>query len=78
MEDKIYFMPRDLVTIRQAIPYKPVMYVVRKETFIIKPKDGEKDGLRGIRCRWFTTDGLIQEAIFNTKDLVHYTIENEY
>ena len=78
MEDKIYFMPGDLVTIRQATPHKPAMYVVRKETFIIKPKDGEKDGLRGIRCRWFTTDGLIQEAIFNTKDLVHYTIENEY
>jgi uncharacterized protein YodC (DUF2158 family) len=43
------------------------MLVVRKETSMFK-KEG--DVLRGIRCRWFTKDGNIQEAVFNTKDLI--------
>jgi uncharacterized protein YodC (DUF2158 family) len=29
-----------------------------------------EDFLIGIKCRWFTSDGYLQEAIFNTKDLV--------
>lgn len=69
MEDKVFFSPGDLVTIRQNIPNKPIMLVVKKVNSIIK-HDDEKEGiLRGIRCRWFTTDGTLQEDIFNTKDL---------
>jgi hypothetical protein len=46
------------------------MLVIRKENSIMKyGKDGY-DVLKGIRCRWFTKDGLLQEAIFNTKDLI--------
>jgi uncharacterized protein YodC (DUF2158 family) len=29
-----------------------------------------EDFLIGIKCRWFTETGELQEAIFNTKDLV--------
>lgn len=43
------------------------MLVVKKETTAFKSDD---NFLKGIRCRWFTTDGLLQEAIFNTKDIV--------
>lgn len=69
MEDKVFFSPGDIVTIRQNIPNKPIMLVERKVNNIMK-HDDEKDGiLRGIRCRWFTNDGFLQEAIFNTKDL---------
>ncbi len=69
MEDKVFFSPGDLVTIRQNIPNKPIMLVERKVNNIMK-HDDEKDGiLRGIRCRWFTKDGFLQESIFNTKDL---------
>jgi len=72
MEDKIFFLPGDTVTIKQDIPNKPIMFVVKKvtSTFKIKNEEGPKEEfLRGIRCRWFTLDGALQEAIFNTKDL---------
>ena len=55
MEDeKIYLMPGDLVTLRQALPNKPTMIVVRKKTLTIK---GDIPGkfLQGIVCRWFTS-----------------------
>lgn len=62
-------MPGDLVTIKQELPNKPIMLVVRKETSLIKKDDGE--GIfKGIRCRWFTANGELQESVFNTKDLL--------
>lgn len=67
MEDKVYFMPGDLVTLKQDVPYKPTMLVVKKETYIYKKED---QSLKGIRCRWFTKDGALQEEVFNTKDLI--------
>ena len=73
MEEKIYFMPGDVVTLKQDIPHKPVMIVVKKETMTIRSNsipNASEDYFKGIRCRWFTTEGLLQEAIFNTKDLV--------
>lgn len=68
MEEKIYFAPGDLVTLRQDIPNKPIMLVIKKETNMFRKND--EVILRGFKCRWFTTDGTIQEAIFNTKDLI--------
>jgi uncharacterized protein YodC (DUF2158 family) len=71
MEDKIFFQPGDIVTLRQDIPNKPTMLVIKKETGIIRPKDGQSsDFLKGIRCRWFTEFGGMEEAVFNTKDLI--------
>lgn len=73
-ETNIYFNPGDRVTLKQDIPNKPIMLVVRKETSIfkhdIKRLQDKKPILIGIRCRWFTTEGLLQEAIFSTKDLL--------
>lgn len=68
--EKIYFQPGDLVTIRQELPNKPVMLVVQKETRTFKDNNTKEDFLIGIKCRWFTTSGALEEAIFNTKDLV--------
>lgn len=68
IDDKIYFTPGQLVMLKHDLPNKPIMMVVRKETSIFK-NTGDNI-LRGIRCRWFTTDGTLQEAIFNTKDLI--------
>jgi len=45
---KIFFMPGDLVTIKQDLPNKPVMIVVKKETSYLKTGD---EYFRGIRCR---------------------------
>lgn len=69
MEDKTLFFPGDLVTLRQELPNKPVMIVVRKESTIFRD-DNKNNSLKGIRCRWFTTDNTLQEAVWNTKDLI--------
>ena len=70
-EDK-YFHAGDIVQLKQDIPNKPVMIVVKKETSIFKHdiKKDKKSPLTGIRCRWFTTTGELQESVFNTKDLI--------
>lgn len=69
-QDKIFFLPGMLVTLKQELPNKPIMLVVKKETLIFKHSDNKEPILKGIKCRWFTTDGYLQEAIFNTKDLI--------
>ena len=70
-DDKIYFLPGDCVTLKQDIPNKPIMIVVKKETSIFKNQVTEPtSSLKGIKCRWFTTEGELQEAVFNTKDLL--------
>jgi hypothetical protein len=47
------------------------MIVVKKETSLFKNNaDDKKNMLKGIRCRWFTTTGQLQESIWNTKDLI--------
>lgn len=73
MEDSnIYFNPGQIVCLKQDISNKPKMIVVKKETSLFKhdsKKEDKRPILIGIRCRWFTTTGAIQEAVFNTKDL---------
>lgn len=69
MEDKTLFFPGDLVTLRQELPNKPVMIVVRKESTIFRDEN-KANNLKGIRCRWFTTTNELQEAVWNTKDLI--------
>ena len=72
-EEKIFYMPGDVVTLKQDIPNKPTMIVMKKETCKIRDKSFgniKEESLRGIRCMWFTSDGTFQEAIFNTKDLI--------
>lgn len=69
MEEKIYFLPGDIVQLKQNIPNKPTMLVVKKETSILKNRISDDNILKGIRCRWFTSNGELQEAIFNTKDI---------
>lgn len=68
MEEKIYFTAGDIVTLNKDIPNKPIMIVVKKESSMFK--HDKEVPLRGIRCRWFTTSGEMQESIFNTKDLI--------
>ena len=67
-EEKIYFQPGDICQMKQDIPNKPKMVVVKIERSIIKSEG--KDYLRGVKCRWFTNDGHLQEAVFSTKDLI--------
>lgn len=69
MEDKTMFFPGDLVSLRQDLPNKPAMIVVRKESTIFRDEN-KNNNLKGIRCRWFTTTNELQEAVWNTKDLI--------
>lgn len=68
-EEKVFFSPGNIVTLKQDIPYKPKMLVYRVERSIIRNKDG-RDILKGVKCRWFTESGVLQEAVFSTKDLI--------
>lgn len=68
-EEKTFFSPGNIVSLRQNIPNKPTMVVYRVERSIIRNKDG-RDILKGVKCRWFTKDGFLQEAVFSTKDLI--------
>lgn len=75
MEEKVFFTPGDVVTLKQDLPNKPIMMVksVDKTSFR-DDKTSFKESkpvLFGITCIWFTTTGEIQEKRFNTKDLVH-------
>ncbi len=67
-DEKIYFSPGQRVILKQEIDYKPIMVVQKVERNIIRNREGN-DLLRGIKCRWFTKDGFLQEAVFSTKDL---------
>ena len=69
MDEKIYFVPGQKVTLRQDIPNKPIMLVHRVERSIIRNED-KNALLKGVKVRWFTENGFLQEAIFSTKDLI--------
>lgn len=74
MEENIYYKPGDVVQLKQDIPYKPLMVVVKKETSLFKNNvEDKKNILKGIRCRWFTSTGQLQETVWNTKDLILVT-----
>ena len=68
-DEKVFFQPGDMVQMKQDIPNKPIMVVSRIERSLMKNNEG-KDYLRGVKCRWFSTDGKLQEAVFSTKDLL--------
>jgi hypothetical protein len=50
-ETKQFFLPGDVVTLRQELPNKPVMIVVRKVTKSIRTADVKNDYFQGILCK---------------------------
>ena len=71
-DEKIYYNPGDLVTVKHNISNKPKMFVVEKSTRSLYNKNtNEKENVfLGIKCRWFDNNGDLQEALFSTKDLL--------
>ena len=69
-ENLKFYAPGDLVKVRQD--YVPTMFVVEKSNRTIRNKEtGDLENMfLGIKCRWFNANGDLQEAIFNTKDLI--------
>lgn len=70
--EKVYFLPGDIVTLKkkEVLPNSPTMIVVKKITKTIRTENIKGDFFQGILCRWFTTTGELQEATFNTKDII--------
>ena len=69
--DMKFYAPGDLVKVRHDIDYVPTMFVTEKVSRNIRNKDGEMEQMfLGIKCRWFNANGDLQEAVFNTKDLM--------
>jgi len=50
-EQKLFFLPGEVVTLRQNIPNQPTMIVVRKITRTIRTADVKNDYFQGILCR---------------------------
>lgn len=49
--EKVFFLPGNLVTLRQDLPNKPTMIVVKKVTKTIKTETLKGDFFQGILCR---------------------------
>ena len=69
VDEKVYFVPGQKVTLRQDIPNKPIMLVHRVERSRIR-NDDKNALLKGVKVRLFTENGFLQEAVFSTKDLI--------
>lgn len=67
-QDKFFYTPGMRVKCAK-LSNAPEMYVLRKKELVFKDGEDKAKTLQGIVCRWFTTDGLLQEAVFNTKDI---------
>lgn len=70
-DNKIFFLPGEMVTLKKEVPNVPIMIVKGKETKMVRAvaDANPKEYFKGIKCFWFNTLGELQEAIFNTKDL---------
>ena len=50
-DTKTFFLPGDTVTLKQDIPNKPTMYVIKKVTKSIRTQTIVNDFFQGILCR---------------------------
>jgi hypothetical protein len=50
-DTKQFYLPGDVVTLRQDIPNKPMMIVVRKVKKTIRVNDIKNDFFQGFLCR---------------------------
>jgi uncharacterized protein YodC (DUF2158 family) len=66
--DKLFFQPGMRVRCSK-VSNSPEMYVLHKKELVFKDREDKSKILQGMVCRWFTKDGFVQEATFNTKDI---------
>lgn len=70
--EKVFFAPGDLVVLRHKDLESPVMYVVEKVSKTYKQGGEMMSIFKGIKCRWFDKNSVLQEAVFSSKDLTFY------
>lgn len=70
--DKIYFSPGDIVVLKHEELLSPIMVVQEKVSRSYKQGENVVNIFKGIKCRWFDKNLVLQEAIFSSKDLKHY------
>lgn len=70
-KDTTFFNPGDIVVVKHDISDKPQrMWVIGKKEMTFKNDNKDPNiTFGGIICRWFSKDNILQESIFNTKDL---------
>lgn len=67
-KEMIFFTPGDVVKIKH-LKLSPEMCVKHVNKTHLKDEEN-RTMMLGITCFWFTTEGLYQEKMFSTKDLV--------
>ena len=70
--EKVFFAPGDCVVLRHEDIKSPIMYVVEKVSKTYKQGDEMINIFKGIKCRWFDKNMVLQEAVFSSKDLKFY------
>lgn len=70
-ENKVFYNPGDLVTIKHDVDNKPKMFVVEKvvRSMVSKETQEMENVFLGIKCRWFDKNQVMHEELFSTKDL---------
>lgn len=71
-ENKVFYNPGDLVTIKHDVDNKPKMFVVEKvvRSMVSKETQEMENVFLGIKCRWFDKNQVMHEELFSTKDLL--------
>ena len=68
MDDKIFYNPGDIVTIKHDLDNKPIMFIIKKEKRHIVGE--QEESFIGFTCGWFDKNNQWNTAIFSTKDLI--------
>lgn len=71
-EDKTFFTPGTLVTLKHEELNSPIMLVKEKCTKTYKRGSDIITELVGIKTQWFDQNNVLREAVFSTKDLKFY------
>lgn len=71
-EPLVFFVPGDLVVLKHKELKSPVMLVQEKVTRQFKQGTEMSNIFKGLKCRWFDKNNVLQEAVFSTKDLKFY------
>lgn len=68
--EKTFYNPGDIVKLRHnKLKNIPIMYVVEKVTRSYKHDNELVTSFKGIKCRWFNSNGDLCEEVFSSKDL---------